>query len=216
MTPLSPSRVASAVTNTVVSVSPIASAVINTCCALANVYIAPKSFAFSFAAGVVVGLGLGAKRRFNLFILNACKDVSSCVCINNLETRLSAQGSITQAFDKRISPRVRHIVRPVFSAFLFLSGFKNIEKVVSNLTGNFYPQRGRLLKQLDVIPGWKGTLFSLTACASNLNAIAVPILSRSALFSGFTPGYAAGLYLIKKTCGDPYFVNGKGIQPISG
>lgn len=179
---------------------------INTACALANAYLAPQSFAISFAVGVAFGAGVGLKRRFDLILVDINERIANVAkeqintATEGLQTKANAgleafNASSTGQYTANALEKISPLVRPFFKLFLYFSGYGKMIDTGKSFVMGFDEQRKQILKKLDCIPGWKGTVLSITALAANVGYIATPILSKVFLFSGFPMGFAAGLYI---------------------
>lgn len=187
-----------------ISYSAITYCALNTGCAIASAYIAPSSFAFSFTAGMVCGLGLGLKRKVSLLLLDANEKIiriaEEKLRVEKLlyEMKETQPGQyatqVSEAMNEYLS-KYSCFLKPVMSTLLHLSGYGKIVNTGVGLVSGFDEQRKKIIQDLNPIPGWKGTLLSLTTLAANVGYIASPILSKVSLFSGFTAGYATGLYV---------------------
>ena len=159
----------------------LAYSALNIGCAITSAYVAPKSFAFSFATGAMIGFGSGLKYQISLRLLDIKENVVQNALGNNQKS-------------SKIQDLVEKILPVIQSIFSSLARFSTMGRLVSIGIGNTNEQRQYLIKKLDFIPGWKGTLLSCTTTAINLKYIALPLLSKISLCSGFTSGYAYGLY----------------------
>jgi hypothetical protein len=186
-----------------ISTSSLIFATLNVSCAVVNAYLAPKSFALSFLVGAAAGWACGLKHRASFILLDANQKAVEKAQQMAAEHLGDTQASkyTYQAIDvlRPTLNEVSPLAKKAFSIFLAVSRYGQIISIASSYMTKFDEQRRELIKKLKFIPGWKGTALSLTALAANIGYISQPILTKIGLFSGFTPGYAIGMAIIRKS-----------------
>lgn len=202
--------------------------VINTSCTITNAYLAPKTFTLTFAIGTAVGLTMGLKRRVDVLLIdynqkaaNAASEKAAQMAekANQMTENLQAQASegfkkvgATAAGQtavhyantvvetaKPLFDKVSFLAKPLLKLYLKFSGYETVVNTTLNYTTGFDEQRMKVIKNLNPIPRMKGTILSVAAVAANLGYLTFPVLSKLWILSGFTAGYATGLYVMQNS-----------------
>lgn len=201
---------------------------INTGCAVSNFYFAPKAFAMSYAIGVIVGCGMGLKRRLDIRFIDIKEKAKTTVStqasqaavkaselsaplqgaaadglnkFSQYQTVQAATGYAKEAANKAkpLLERAAALAKPFFDLYMYYSGYGAVVDQIASYVGWFDEQRMKVIAGLNPIPGIKGTLLSLAALAANAGYMTLPVLNKMWILSGFTAGYAAGLYVMRQT-----------------
>lgn len=169
----------------------IISLTLHTGCAAANAYLAPGTFALSFAVGIIFGLGSGIKSRLDLIrielnekAIEKLKQAGEPLQIKPLQNKASI-------FFNEYSDKVPSIVKPIFNGIFYFSGYKSLYETACQVTGGFEEQRKAILQKLNPIPGIILNTLSVGSLAANLGYLPYTI----SLISGYPAGYSTGLFL---------------------